>query len=127
MNIYLIFTHFFNCKKKSNMKFDILIFLIISVFNISVIFSVKRKYPGVCEHFVINKNSKCKLKTFSNNNIIKNICVCRDMNVKPVWTNSTLQTLESFHNPRLPFNIYFKLKKPLILNKKQPIFDQSFF
>ena len=49
------------------------------------------------------------------------------MNVKPIWTNSTYETVnkidsDSYH---LPFYVYFKIKKQIILDKKPPIFDQE--
>lgn len=111
------------------MKF-ILILICFYYCQISIIFSIKSKNLEVCQHFLINKNNKCKKKSFiylhSDSSYKVSSCVCRDMNVTPTWTNSTVHTLANLNNDYLPFYVYFKITKKIILEKKLPIFNQEF-
>lgn len=101
-------------------------------FNPYFIFSNLNHFSlDICPQFLINKNNNCKKKSYNIfNRGIERIsdCICHDLNVKPTWTNSTLENLANLQNSYiiLPFKVYFKIKKPIILNKKLSICDGAF-
>lgn len=83
----------------------------------------------VCQHFVVNKYNKCKLKSHNQNYFIKEMCVCKG-NINLIWSNSTLQTLSKLKTSPYSyfyFKIYFKNKKPFIIDKNFKFYNQKFF
>lgn len=100
-------------------------------FPISVILKDVRIDFEICKYYL---KTKCFLKSLKAEILLSNgtnfklsTCICRDMYVRPTWTDAALQTYANFYSNLIPFDIYFKNRKPVIMNKKLPIFDQSYF
>lgn len=100
---------------RRNLAFLMIMFFIQN----AIVFS---KLIETCQFLIKNDYKKCKIRSHS--------CVCSATKVEPVLTNSSLQILKNLSNNKnnlLLFNIYFKNRKPIIIDKKLPIFDQAFF
>lgn len=97
---------------QERMKSKSLIIWIISFLKFSTFILAQTQ---ICQHLVINKTNKCKQKFYPENRKKLSICMCRDMNVKILF--STLQTLVNLKDLQLSFDIFFKNKKPVILGE----------
>lgn len=107
------------------MKYFLGIFAIIIYFHISSINTT----IDICQHFIINKtNNKCKLKSFTLRHFKTSTCICSDLiNTRISFTNSTLKNLSNLKDRNWQFTIYYRIKKRIILDKKQlENFNQDF-
>lgn len=106
------------------MRFKFIITVLLCLSHISLGFIGTQ----ICQHFVINKINKCKLKTWkeASLNEQRQVCVCKDMNVKLNFTNSTLTTISKIDG-YTKFEIYLQNQKPVIFDNKFKIFDPEFF
>lgn len=108
------------------MNFCFKILVINFLLHISCVNSTQRQ---ICQHFTMTKSNKCKLETYFEKASKLQKCICRGINVKLTWTNSTLQLLENMtrSNDYSTFALQFKNKNPIIIDNKLPIFNQDFF
>ena len=80
-----------------------------------------------CQLIKTSKNKKCKLISYEVYHFKMGCCFCPNVEVELKWTNLTFQTLKEFSQSFEGAKIIFENKKPVILDSKQQIFDQSFF
>ena len=106
------------------MKFVLKSILIIFL-QISIVVAI----TNVCQFMMENKKTKnkCKMKSIKLNTKLKRSeCICSDMSVEFTLTNSSRQKIFK-SNDSLDFQVYFKNKKPAILDKNVKIFNQNLF
>ena len=105
--------------------FKIIVIIIITLPN----FLLAIKTNNICRFMLENKKTenKCKLKSYNFYRQKRLQCVFSDMNVEMKLTNSSLQKILSENRNEMVFDVYFKNKRPLILDKQLQIFDQNLF
>lgn len=83
---------------------------------------------NICKYLLSNSiGNKCELESYTQYRKTAKKCVCNDLNVNLTLTNSIFQALQKKLDDYLLLNIYFRLKKPTLIDGKFSIFDQDQF